>query len=206
MLCYRNGLRLAIAILTLATIIPPATSLAFSSGPPNGMTNAPGESVCTACHSSFPLNSGSGSLTIDGIGSEYTPGQTYQLEVTLADPDAQRWGFEATAYSADLIGPVGLFSSLDANTQATDAMPIGRQYIKQTSTGTFFGQSGSATWLFEWIAPTTGTGNAAIYVAANAANGNFNNQGDLIYTASKSLSEVIANADSSWGDIKTLYR
>src|SRR5262245_48894046 len=30
---------------------------AFSSGPPAGFTDAPGESNCTACHTSFPLNS-----------------------------------------------------------------------------------------------------------------------------------------------------
>ena len=41
--------------------------LASSSGPPDGRTNAPGETNCTACHTSFPLNSGAGSLAVSGV-------------------------------------------------------------------------------------------------------------------------------------------
>ncbi len=203
---YRRRISIALMTCLLASFAFCAGALAFSGGPPDGMTNAPGEGVCTSCHSSFPLNSGTGSLGITGLGGAYTPGQTYQLEITLADPDASRWGFEATAFKdVGTIGPIGNFAPLDANTQATK-FPLDRQYIKHTSAGTFMGQTGSATWTMNWTAPPVGTGPIALYVAGNAANGNGNFLGDNIYAVSLSLSETVANEDSSWGGIKALYR
>src|SRR3989304_2609795 len=82
-------------LIYLAVAIVPVLALAFSSGPPNGVTGAPGEGNCTNCHNSFPVNSGNGNLTIAGPTS-FDPGQTYAVTVTISDPEQQRWGFEIT--------------------------------------------------------------------------------------------------------------
>ena len=70
---------------------------AFSSEPPDHRAgNPPGNQNCTACHSSFTVNSGDGSFFIDNVPSEYTPDETYTITVTLSDPGQSRWGFELT--------------------------------------------------------------------------------------------------------------
>ena len=48
---------------------------ASASGPTASHTNAPGEANCTACHGSFPVNSGTGNMVISGIPANYKPNQ-----------------------------------------------------------------------------------------------------------------------------------
>ena len=39
----------------IALVAIPILALAYSTGPPNGYTGAPGERTCVDCHSSFPI-------------------------------------------------------------------------------------------------------------------------------------------------------
>jgi hypothetical protein len=67
----------------------------------------------------------------------------------------------------------------------------GRQYIKQTSAGTYDGTSdGPVSWSFEWIAPQPLAGTVTFYAAGNAANSGSGNKLDYIYTTSVSSEEV----------------
>lgn len=186
---------LALGMLTLIA----GTALAFSSGPPNGRTNAPGEGNCTACHNSFPLQPGENNLSVGGIGGIYTPGEAYTLELTLSDPEAMRWGFEFTILNTAEVS-VGELMALDGNTQTSATGD--REYAKHTSAGTFAGTAGSATWQVMWIAPDPGAGDVTLYVAGNAANNNGNNSGDLIYATSFSYAEVV----TAVGDTPVLAR
>ena len=52
-------------------------------GPPSH-TGAPGEANCTACHTSFPVNSGTGGVTITGLPANYRPGQVVPITVTVS--------------------------------------------------------------------------------------------------------------------------
>ena len=170
-----------------------STAHAFSSGPPDARTGAPGEGVCTDCHLSFPLNSGRGQLSLlDGPTEGYEPGQTYRLRVSLSDPDAVRWGFELTSLDASN-APAGDLVSVDGNTQTSTAL-TGREYVKHTTIGTANGQSGSNEWSFDWVAPAEGTGAVTLWFAGNAANGNFFNTGDRIYATSVSFDEAAATS------------
>lgn len=172
------------AVLVLAAAA--STALAFSGGPPDRRTNAPGESNCTACHATFPLNSGTGSLGVSGVPDAYVPGAGYDVTITLADPNAQRWGFEFTVLGPDTnsIGTLGL---VDAGVQLSTT--LGRTYAKHTSAGTHPGTLDSQSWTVRWTAPAEGAGDATLYVAGNAANGNSSNTGDRIYATSVTWTE-----------------
>jgi len=157
------------------------SALGFSSGPPDGFTNAPGEGNCTACHTTFPLNSGSGMLSLAGLPTNYSPGVTYDLELTLSDPNALRWGFELTVLEAGG-SSAGTIVVTDPGTQTSTTG--NRTYLKHTSSGTAPGTPVSRTWPFEWTAPAEGTGAITLYVAGNAANNSNTNAGDRIYATS----------------------
>ena len=172
--------------ILIAVGLGAGSALAFSSGPPDGHTNAPGEGNCTACHSTFPLNSGSGMLSVSGIDGSYVAGESYDLVIELQDPDASRWGFEFTVIDGNG-DAIGSLASLDGNTQVSTAG--GRDYAKHTTAGTQSGTTGSASWTVRWTAPAEGSGEASIYVAGNAANGNGGSSGDHIYADSASWSE-----------------
>jgi hypothetical protein len=166
-------------VLALGTLV-----WAFSGGPPDGVTGAPSEALCVACHTSFPANSGSGSLTLTTT-AEYSPNDTVLISVDLAHTGQMRWGFEATILDA-ANNPVGSLLVVDPTHTQFSLAGSGRQYVKHTSTGTYLGTlDASPGWTFAWIAPATSAGPVTIWCAGNAANGNLNNQGDYIYTASR---------------------
>ncbi len=120
-------------------------ALAFSSGPPNGLTGGPGEGNCTQCHSTFPLNSGSGMLSLDGLPADYIAGETYDLTVTLSDPDAMRWGFELMVIEdgGAAAASVGTITATDGGTQIS--VDGDREYLKHNSRALMFSASMSPT-------------------------------------------------------------
>lgn len=182
-----------IVLTSLALIMSLSVGLAmaYSSAPPNARTNAPGEGNCTGCHSSFPLNSGLGTLAVSGVGGSYEAGQMYDLEVSLDDPDASRWGFELTIIGEDGLA-IGTVGNLNGHTQISTTAT--RDYVKQTSAGTQNGVTGGVTWPVRWTAPEAGSGDATIYMTGNAANGNFSTSGDRIYAISETWTESSLSA------------
>ncbi len=169
-------------------------AFAYSSGPPDGYAGDPPQShICIVCHSSFPPNSGDGTWTISGIPTEYVPGDTYNLTITLKDPGQSRWGFEMTAITTEGLQG-GTFVPLNQYVQVSEGPGELRDYIKHTLIGTFGGQD-SAVWNFNWVAPANNAGEISFYAAFNAANFNFNPTGDYIYngvitTVPTSISEA----------------
>ncbi|PID81985.1 hypothetical protein CSB20_00185 [bacterium DOLZORAL124_64_63] len=162
------------------------SALAFTAAPPPACTNAPGENNCTACHASFPLNSGSGTLGVAGIDGSYLPGESYDLVIELQDPDASSWGFEFTVID-DEGNAIGSLTSLDGTTQV--ASSGGRDYAMQTSAGAFNGVTGSVSWSVRWTAPDEGRGDAIIYMVGCAADGAAGAAGDYTYADSITWSE-----------------
>src|SRR5215831_6139874 len=172
-----------------------STSLvyAFSSGPPAGVTGAPQEQTCVACHNSFGLNSGTGTVTINTPAS-YQPGQTYQITVQdqTTDQSRRRWGFQLTVLTG-LNAKAGQLQATSLTNLLTNEGPgFGRDYIEHNQQGTFQGQTGTASWTFPWVAPATDVGPVTFYVATNMANGDGSNQGDFIFTQTKTISAASA--------------
>jgi hypothetical protein len=58
-----------------------------------------------------------------------------------------------------------------------------RQYIEHGIESTFAGQTGGASWTFNWTAPAGDIGPVIFYAAGNQANNDGTNNGDQIYTA-----------------------
>src|SRR5262245_60812723 len=87
--------------------------IASSSGPSPSHTNAPGEDNCTACHVDFPVNSGSGSVSISGVPKTFLPGQEIKIKVTTSQKDGVNYGFQLTAID-DLGRPAGTWTLHDA--------------------------------------------------------------------------------------------
>lgn len=191
-----------------------AVARADSNGPDPGLSGIPGEvGTCANCHGAgtSSINANGGKLSLNtGAGSTYVPGEIQHWIVTLADPSARRWGFQAAARQSASTGTAaGGFVATDANTQVicsnsnfrtaqkitsgacSTTNPL--MYVEQTTTGTRNGTTGSVTFNFDWHAPSTDMGAITVYIAGNAANGNGNDDsGDHIYTASFNLTSAAA--------------
>jgi hypothetical protein len=168
------------SVMLIIGLILPVQLMAFSGGPPDEKTGAPGEGTCIDCHSSFPINSGDGELVINAPAT-FHAGETYQITVELSDPGQSRWGFEFTPLNQ---GSVTITDP--ANTQLSNSG--NNAYVKQTSAGTFNGTpNGPVNWTFDWTAPADPPSQVTFYAAANAANANGNTSGDYIYATSVTL-------------------
>lgn len=177
-------------VLALSALLA-ACAYARSTGSPIRATGAPPGTNCTQCHSGT-VNSGPGSVRIEfPSGGSYTPGNTYKVRVTVADPAAARWGFELTArMGGDLSVTAGTFAIDNAATTQFSPGSTSGQYVTHTPAGTAAGTSGSATWEVSWTAPAAGSGQVTFFAAGNAANNNNTNQGDQIYTTSLAITEA----------------
>jgi hypothetical protein len=203
---------LKLSILSIALILFVCFGLlnrkvqAFSSGPPPGYTDAPGEGNCTACHTSFPLNSGKGSVTINGLPISYSANQEITLSVTTNQPDGFLYGFQLTAIDSTGAQAGTLVATDAANTQLKTGM-VGantRQYIEHTFDGAFPTEFDKKTWTFKWIAPGTNVGAVTFYASGNGGNGNHETTGDDIYTTSASIGYQFCIQDQSNGNVLTV--
>ena len=179
---------------------------ASASGPTPGHTGAPNEGSCTACHSDFPVNSGSGNITITGLPSNYLPNQQIPITVTINQADAVVFGFQLTAVDrqGNRVGTFTLPQQTPPQMQVVNDIINGnqRRYVEHTLNGIVPTAFGTKSWTFIWNAPAQRVGKIGFYVAGNAANSDGGTSGDYIYTNRKfTLSgSAISNFD---GDEKS---
>jgi hypothetical protein len=156
---------------------------AASEGPTPSHTNAPGEDNCTSCHSTFPVNSGLGSLSITGLPINYRVGQSYPLSIMLADTNGVTYGFQTT--SLDRLGKMAGTYTVAGTLIQTKQGSVGgnsRTYVEHTVDGIVPVVFGSRVWNYTWNAPTTRKGKVTFYVAGNSTNSDGSPGGDRIYT------------------------
>jgi hypothetical protein len=179
---------------------------ASASGPSPSFTGAPGENNCTACHTSFDVNTGGGSVVITGLPTRYTPNQIYPITVTVSKTNAVVYGFELTAID-ELGRNAGTLIRIDTSPQRTQIVqgfvdPNPRAYIEHTADGIMPMQFDFNVWHFNWRAPATRIGRATLYAAGNAANSDGTNNGDYIYTTSASTTSGLPPSNFD-GDART---
>jgi hypothetical protein len=167
-----------IVVLFVSTLL----LVSFSANPPDGMTGAPGDSLCVECHvqANPPIN---GQISVEGFPSSITPGESYQLTVVNRNTvgDAVKGGFQMT-----ILGPfntrAGTMADPSTNSTITNVIS-GRQYFEHNP-AVVYPDSNVVKWTVEWTAPELTAGSEITwYAAGNIANGNFQNTGDRIVSA-----------------------
>ena len=178
-----------IFITLIATLLLTSDRLdsvsAFSTGPPAGVTGAPGELTCSSCHTG-PANTGQ--FTIEAPAT-YAPGQTLSITVrhTNSNTDRKIWGFQLTALTSTNVKAGALENPGTLSLLNNDGPGNSRQYIQHNLQSNFSGQTGGASWTFGWTAPATDVGPVTLYAAGNQGNNNGVNTGDQIYTATVTI-------------------
>ena len=164
---------------------------ASSSGPTPGVSSAPGETNCAACHVTNPVNSGGGFVKISGLPKNYRPGQQIPLTVTTEMLGGVIFGFQMTALDGRNLqtGTFSLPSQTPAQMQIVTGIVGGnqRRYVQHTGDGVIPVELDKKSWNFMWTAPSSRIGKIDFYVAGNAANSDGTNGGDYIYTSSASI-------------------
>ena len=157
---------------------------ARSATPPTAKTGAPGEGLCTDCHTGNSVNVSGGIFSISGIPANYELDTEYPISVTLSKSDAKRWGFELAAMKDSDGEQAGTLLITDnTNTQIQTAGSI--MYMSHTGAGTMAGQDGPTTWSFTWQSPSEDVGAVSFYASGNAANNGGTTSDDFIYTTSQ---------------------
>ncbi|GIW52725.1 MAG: hypothetical protein KatS3mg081_2080 [Gemmatimonadales bacterium] len=171
-------------------VAPLLSALGFyAEGPPPGHTGGFGEPTCAQCHFGAELNTPPGKLELSGLPDAYAPGETYRLTVELRHPEARRAGFQiAVRYleGAQQGSQAGKLVSLDSRVQVV-VDSNGVAYAEHTQSGSSLTEAGVARWVLTWRAPEAPGGPVVFHAAANAANDDASEFGDLIYTAAVSI-------------------
>lgn len=159
----------------------------LSSNGKAGKTNSPGETNCTTCHSGT-VNSGSGNVVITApalTGWAYSPGQTYQINVTVSHASMPLFGFgfEALDASGANAGTLIVTNTTETKILTFTVAPNTRNNVVHKSDGGL--SANTHTFTFDWTAPSTNIGNVTFYVAGLACDNDGSTPGDYTYTSSQ---------------------
>lgn len=162
-------------------------------GSPGGKTGAPGDATCTQCHSgSVQSGSGFNLVTLSSGGnpvSEYVPGTTYQVTVTMSTNNAKN-GFEIVPLNPSNT-MAGTFSITDA-THTKTITSLGKTRVTHKLAGTSLN-----SWSFNWTSPATNVGAVTFYLATNQTNSNAGSTGDVIRTSQHPFGSVAGIQEAS---------
>ncbi|CAN5601486.1 hypothetical protein BH23BAC4_BH23BAC4_00490 [soil metagenome] len=185
------GAVFALVLLSLV-VIQPRDSHSRTAGSAAGFSGGPatGGQDCSACHFSFDVNSGSGSVSVKvdasgpiEVGEEVVFTITVDNTTVAGSP---RQGFQLSVESDDGAHE-GTILIIDAdNTRFSEGSTT---YAAHTLAG-----SGLTTWQVGWRA-TDAPGKVTVYVAGNAADNDGGIAGDYIYTATLPLQIVSVSTE-----------
>ena len=148
----------------------------LSEGKKDGKFNTVSNPACGQCHYAT-----SATPSLAGTPTEYSPGQTYSLTMSVSGgPSGSKGGFSLNIDK-------GSFSN--AGTSAK----INSSNNKQAT----HSNSNARSWTLNWNAPSSGSGTVTFSYAALAANGNNQNTGDGYGTGSKQVPESVSNSAPS---------
>lgn len=158
------------------------SGVVYRDGPPLGFSGGFGEDHCQACHSGEKVNAGPGSLTVS-VPERYSPGETYQVIVSLKRPGMKLGGFQLTARFEEDSAQAGTLSFANAQ---QDRVKVGHdrgvQYAYHLRPGTQLTARDVVRWTLRWTAPA-GRRTVLFHAAANAANADDSQFEDFVYTS-----------------------
>jgi hypothetical protein len=187
------------AVAVAAVFLGPVGLLTFANpgGPPPGFTNAPGEGNCSACHTTYAVNSGLAGFSITAPGAP-TPGVAQTIGVGFTNSSTFRHGFQITARS-------GTGSSL-GTWQATSALTKnapGGFHHEQNVAGSLV-----SSWTMNWTPPATIANGPIIFYAAGVEGINDDSPlNDHVYTTvAKMYQATLSTPTTAWpiGTTQTL--
>lgn len=158
---------------------PNGSKYGYTGGPRDGKTCGSNG----GCHTGSAVTFVDTLITSDIPAEGYTPGATYTISATVVQANRVRFGFNITTEDAS-----GVAKGTFVANSGTQVKGSGKYATNLSSSNS---GSGSKTWQITWTAPATGTGDITFYAAFNAANNMNNEGGDLIYTSSYTVSEIV---------------
>jgi hypothetical protein len=139
-----------------------------------------GEQTCHSCHFDYDINMPGGSLSMDGLPSAYTPGNEYEVTVTVESERLENGGFQMTSRFEDG-SQAGSFSWEGNRLKFTPGISDEVQYLQHTHEGTRPTATREVSWNFTWTAPESPDGKVIFNIAANAGNDDDSSFDDWIY-------------------------
>ncbi|MFO0357539.1 MAG: choice-of-anchor V domain-containing protein [Sphingobacteriaceae bacterium] len=174
-----------------------------SAGPPGCHAGeAPNFFNCTACHTDFPVNTGSATITFDLSGADtgYIPGHTYDINISLKKTGMLAAGFQFIALQNNslsvspgtitLTNPVRTQKVDPSNPHVQGCTLQQKVWVEHTFQGILSDAFGESLWSFKWKAPDVPVGNITFYLAALQTNYNGDEFGDYVYTRSLTANSV----------------
>ncbi|MDA9264127.1 T9SS type A sorting domain-containing protein [Saprospiraceae bacterium] len=164
----------AIVSLILCSLL-----IAFSGSHPTsssgGYTSAPGDGVCSQCHTDNNTSL-DGDFTVTGIPVDIEANTTYTVDIQLTNPsgNASRGGFQILALDADNTQG-GTWSN--AGTGSVLKTVIGKTYLGHQGSQSF-PASNELNWTADWTAPDEEDATFNFYAVSILANGGNGNQND----------------------------
>jgi hypothetical protein len=132
-------------------------------------------STCTLCHGPSNANTTTTIQVKDMSNTpitQYTPGDTYTIEVTVNNGSMTEFGMQMVALTS-ANNQAGTISTPSSNAQIFNLSGV--QYLEHNSTTN---GAGSAIYTSMWMAPATGSGMLTLYGVSIGVNGNGNTSGD----------------------------
>jgi hypothetical protein len=142
---------------------------AFPEGAPWGAANPDSAENCSTCHFDDDPVRDSAALSIDGLPGSPMPGESYELTIRFADPDAVIAGFQMLATADDSAGEFHASSEhieyLGAAIRSTDPSR----------------NEGEVTWQLTWTAPRRAVATVTIFLAVMGSNDDGSPFGDRVH-------------------------
>jgi len=174
----------------LALFVSVALWLANQADPPDGETGAPGEGLCSDCHS--PPGSGqTGTIVLTGFPTTIEPNTSYPLTITNTQTNSFMQGGTTPKGGFQIVflnsanQQAGSFTTTGPNSHTHTSG--GRTYWEHFPAQVYPTLPGSVSYTATWKSPL-GPANTTItyYAVGNVANGNGSDGGDLIVQSSGS--------------------
>ena len=177
----------------------PFLALSYSDGAPSGFTGP--EQYCTACHFTYPLDSGTGSVVVTAPPT-FTAGVAVPITVTVVNttpPEpVTKTGFQVSVRDAASTGThAGDFIVDGTTVQLAQGHP---DFVTHTTAS-----NAGPSWTFQWVPPAADVPDAVtVYAVGNAANGDLEFTGDYIYSTTVTLtrSGVAVEEGPVAGDVR----
>jgi hypothetical protein len=179
------------------------SGISYTGGPPDGYTNAPGESNCTSCHGGTALNGGGAfnniTLTTSAALTSLQPNTTYTFNLGFSQLGRSKYGFQLCVLPSGANGSsasIGTLIASSSETQLSSTTSPNRTYLMHDASGTS-ASGGTKVWQFQYTTPNTISASPVFYVTINASNGNNSGGGDFIYARTFSATVLPVK----WGDV-----